>query len=76
MAYRRLLDQYYLHERTLSEDVTSVARLIDMKDNAPEVRVVLEEFFTLVPGKGWINVRADEEILKVPGQSAAGKKGS
>ena len=64
LAYRRLLDQYYLHERTLSEDVTSVARLIDMKDNAPEVRVVLEEFFTLVPGKGWINVRADEEILK------------
>ena len=64
LAYRRLLDQYYLHERTLNEDVTCVARIIDLKDNVPEVRVVLEEFFTLVPGKGWINVRADEEILK------------
>ena len=35
-----------------------------MKDNVPEVRVVLEEFFILEVGKGWINPRADEEIEK------------
>ena len=46
LAYRRLLDLYYLHERTLNEDVATVARKINMKDNVPEVRVVLEEFFS------------------------------
>jgi uncharacterized protein YdaU (DUF1376 family) len=35
-----------------------------MKDNVPEVRIVLEEFFKLEVGKGWINPRADEEIEK------------
>tara|TARA_B100001175_G_scaffold34383_1_gene25013 strand:+ start:747 stop:1235 length:489 start_codon:yes stop_codon:yes gene_type:complete len=39
-----------------------------MKDNVPEVRVVLEEFFKLEVGKGWINPRADEEIQKYQGK--------
>ena len=77
LAYRRLLDLYYLHERTLNEDVSLVARKINMKDNVPEVRVVLEEFFKLEVGKGWINPRADEEIEKYQGKiqsaSRAGK---
>ena len=64
LAYRRLLDLYYLHERTLNEDVAIVARKINMRDNVPEVEVVLEEFFILEVGKGWINPRADEEIEK------------
>jgi len=64
LAYRRLLDLYYLHERPLSEDVTLVARKINMKDNVPEVQVILEEFFTLEVGKGWTSPRADEEIGK------------
>ena len=64
LAYRRLLDLYYLHERTLNEDVSLVARKINMKDNVPEVRVVLDEFFKLEVGIGWTNPRADEEIQK------------
>ena len=68
LAYRRLLDLYYLHERTLNEDVSLVARKINMKDNVPEVKVVLEEFFKLEVGKGWINPRADEEIEKYQGK--------
>ena len=47
LAYRRLLDHYYLHERTLNEDVACVARKINMKDNVLEVQTVLEEFFKL-----------------------------
>jgi len=62
LAYRRLLDLYYLHERTLNEDVAIVARKINMRDNVPEVETVLEEFFILEAGKGWTNPRADEEI--------------
>ena len=68
LAYRRLLDLYYLHERTLNEDVSLVARKINMKDNVPEVKVVLEEFFKLEVGKGWINPWADEEIEKYQGK--------
>ena len=64
LAYRRLLDLYYLHERTLNEDVSLVARKINMNDNVPEVKVVLEEFFILEVGKGWTNPRADQEIEK------------
>ena len=64
LAYRRLLDLYYLHERTLNEDVSIVARKINMRDNVPEVETVLEEFFVLETGKGWTNPRADEEIQK------------
>ena len=64
LAYRRLLDLYYLHERTLNEDVATVARKINMRDNVPEVKEVLEEFFILQVGKGWVNPRADEEIKK------------
>ncbi len=77
LAYRRLLDLYYLHERTLNEDVATVARKINMRDNVPEVKVVLEEFFILEVGKGWTNPRADEEIQKyqskVQSASRAGK---
>ena len=77
LAYRRLLDLYYLHEQALNEDVTLVARKINMKGNEPEVQIVLEEFFTLEVGKGWINPRADEEIgkykAKVLSASRAGR---
>lgn len=77
LAYRRLLDLYYLHERTLNEDVAIVARKINMRDNVPEVKVVLEEFFILEVGKGWTNPRADEEIeryqSKVQSAIRAGK---
>lgn len=64
LAYRRLLDLYYLHEQPLNESSTTVARLINLRDNSAEVQAVLEEFFVLVAGKGWVNGRADEEISK------------
>ena len=61
LAYRRLLEQYYLSEQPLNENVTVVARLIRMKDNEKEVGDVLNEFFTLTHD-GWINHRASKEI--------------
>jgi uncharacterized protein YdaU (DUF1376 family) len=64
LAYRRLLDLYYLHEQPLNERLTTVARAINMRDNEVEVGAVLEEFFVLVEGTGWVNSRADEEIAK------------
>jgi uncharacterized protein YdaU (DUF1376 family) len=76
IAYRRLLDLYYLHERPLNSGSTSVARQINMREYEIEVKSVLEEFFTLTDD-GWINVRADKEIAhyrgKIEQASRAGK---
>jgi uncharacterized protein YdaU (DUF1376 family) len=76
LAYRRLLDLYYLHERPLNSGVTSVARQIGMRDHENEVKSVLEEFFHL-SDDGWINDRANKEIKhfhsKIDQASRAGK---
>jgi uncharacterized protein YdaU (DUF1376 family) len=61
LAYRRLLDAYYLQERPLNSGVSAVARQINMRDNEVEVKAVLEEFWVLTE-QGWINRRADFEI--------------
>jgi len=76
LAYRRLLDLYYLHERPLNSGIASVARQIGMRDHETEVKTVLEEFFHL-SDDGWINHRADKEIKhfhgKIDQASRAGK---
>jgi uncharacterized protein YdaU (DUF1376 family) len=76
LAYRRLLEQYYLAEHPLNASITSVARLIRMKDNEQEISDVLNEFFTLTEF-GWINHRANKEIefyhSKIEQASKAGK---
>lgn len=77
IAYRRLLDMYYLHEQPLNECSTTVARLINMRDYVQEVEAILSEFFVLHEGEGWRNPRADAEIEhfhdKQSKASAAGK---
>ena len=76
IAYRRLLDAYYLSERPLNSGLTSVARQIGLRDYEQEVKIVLEEFFKL-SDDGWINTRADKEIAhfhsKIQQASRAGK---
>ena len=76
IAYRRLLDLYYLHERPLNSGVASVARQIGMREHETEVQTVLEEFFKLTED-GWINKRADLVIedyrAKIQQASKAGK---
>jgi len=61
LAYRRLLDAYYLQERPLNTGLTSVARQINMREHEAEVKAVLEEFFELTE-EGWVSRRADREI--------------
>jgi len=76
IAYRRLLDLYYLHERPLNSGVASVARQIGMREHEIEVQTVLEEFFKLTED-GWVNKRADlvieEYRAKIQQTSKAGK---
>jgi len=75
LAYRRLLDWYYLNERPIPLDAKEVSRLISMRDCEDDVENVLKEFFELTD-IGWINKRADEEIQKYHGLSDAGKRGA
>ena len=76
LAYRRILDLYYLHERQLSGDATLVAKQIGMRDEAATVRDVLNEFFEKTD-EGYVNARADKEIAhyhsKIEQASRAGK---
>jgi uncharacterized protein YdaU (DUF1376 family) len=76
IAYRRLLDAYYLSERPLNSGLTTVARQIGLRDYEQEVKIVLEEFFRLADD-GWINSRADKEIAhfhsKIQQASKAGR---
>jgi len=76
LAYRRLLDMYYLHERPLNADSTAVAKQIGMREKVQVVQDVLNEFFQL-GDEGWVNDRADKEIKhfhsKIEQASRAGK---
>jgi len=73
LAFRRLLDHYYLHEAPVKQ--RDIARQIGMKDNEQEVLTVLNEFF-ISTDQGFINPRADEEIAKYRKFSEDGKKGA
>ena len=64
IAYRRMLDWYYLNEKALPLDVAKLARLIRMPKSLPAIRVVLEEFF-VQSDDGWHNKRADEELTSM-----------
>ena len=61
IAYRRMLDVYYLHEKALPTDSSKIARLIRMPESAGVIGAVLDEFFVLSVD-GWHNKRADEEL--------------
>ena len=61
LAYRRLLDLYYMREGCLVGDVADIARQIGMRDHAPEVAQVLSDFF-ISDGTNWRQERCDAEI--------------
>lgn len=64
VAYRRMLDVYYLRECALPADPADVARLIRMRGNLAEVECVLREFFDLGE-RGWTHDRCEEELSKM-----------
>jgi uncharacterized protein YdaU (DUF1376 family) len=69
LAYRRMLDAYYLREAPLPADVDDVARLIRMRQHLDVVEAVLREFFALTDD-GWRHERCDEEIERMQDKQA------
>jgi uncharacterized protein YdaU (DUF1376 family) len=73
LAYRRILDHYYLHEVPIKQ--REIARQIGMRDNEQEVLSVLDEFFVSTD-EGFINPKADKIIASYHEMVAAGKRGA
>ncbi len=61
LAYRRMLDWLYLHEKPLPLDAQEVGRLIRMRTHSERIADVMLEFFERTP-KGFIHRRVDLEI--------------
>ena len=61
LAYRRLLDLYYLKDGEIYGDEAEVARQIGMRDEVAAVKQVLQDFFTIDEDR-WSHDRCDAEI--------------
>ena len=72
LAYRRLLDWYYLHESPIPLDLDEVSRQIRMRSHTECIAVVLREFFEHTK-KGWVSHRANIEIAKAGEKSTKAK---
>ena len=73
LAYRRLLDAYYINERPFNGCSTDVAREIGMREYAEEVEYVLDKFFSRNSEGEWLNKRAQKEINKYKKRKDAAK---
>jgi len=73
LAYRRLLDFYFLHENPIKH--RDIARQIGMRDHEEDVMTVLNEFF-ISTTEGFVNPRADKEIKQYKEFAEAGKRGA
>jgi uncharacterized protein YdaU (DUF1376 family) len=63
LAYRRLLDWIYLHEKPIPLEVNEVARNIRMRTHCESIAIVLQEFF-IRTDSGWVSDRVQREIAK------------
>jgi uncharacterized protein YdaU (DUF1376 family) len=73
IAYRRLLDKYYLDERPLDGCLRDVSRDIGMQDHTTEVEYVLNKFFVNIDDQ-WVNKKANEEIQFYKNQKKSASK--
>ena len=73
IAYRRLLDLYYLNERPLNGCSTDVAREIGMLDSLGDVEYILGKFFEK-DGDLWKNKRCDIDIKAYQGKRKSASK--
>jgi uncharacterized protein YdaU (DUF1376 family) len=78
LAYRRMLDLYYVREQALPADTQEIARLIRLRGHEATIRDVLNEFFALTD-KGYIHAKCEEVIAaaqekRAKAQASANKR--
>ena len=61
LAYRRMIDWYYLHETPLPDDIEKISKLIRMREHCKCIASVLQEFFVLKNDE-YRHERIDNEI--------------
>jgi len=64
LAYRRMLDWCYLHEKPLPLEPEDIARQIRMRSHCDSITLVLHEYFERTES-GWISERVIKEIEAV-----------
>ena len=69
LAYRRMLDWCYLHEKPLPEDVDEIARQIRMRSHSDCIAIVLREYFVRTD-EGYINDRVQHELSRAAEKSS------
>lgn len=73
LAYRRMLDLYYLKESPLPSSIQEIAKLIRMRSHSECIANVLREYFTLTES-GYVNAKANTTLLKIYEKSEKAKK--
>ena len=76
LAYRRMLDLYYLSESALPNDAQWIARRIRMPAAIQEVRQILSEYFQTAEDGLQHNKRCDAEISSYQRMKTGGAKGA
>lgn len=74
LAYRRLLDWCYLHEKPLPKDKKEIARIIRMRTHCESIANVLQEFFTKSPSGEYFHKRVFYEIEKASAKSSKARE--
>lgn len=73
LAYRRMLDLYYLKESPLPKSIPEIAKLIRMRTHCESIANVLQEYFALTE-HGYVNAKANATLLKIYDKSEKAKK--
>jgi uncharacterized protein YdaU (DUF1376 family) len=74
LAYRRMIDLYYMTEAPFPNDAAWIARRV--RTNPAIVLTLLNEFFELEDDGFWHSSRSDKEIAKYQYLQESGKKGA
>jgi uncharacterized protein YdaU (DUF1376 family) len=64
LAYRRMLDLFYLKEMPLPSSVQTIAKLIRMRTHTECIANVLQEFWTLTES-GYVNGKAEDNLSAI-----------
>ena len=73
LAFRRMLDWLYLHEKPLPKNVDEIARMIRMRTHNDCIEYVLQNYFKRI-ADGWINERVSRELGNYQEKSEKAKK--
>lgn len=73
IAYRRMLDWQYLHERLLPLDLAEIGRAIGMRTHSESIAYVISEFYEKT-ANGYENKRVSHEIAQFHEKSELAKK--